>query len=77
MKKDIIEVRWLDNVTFLMVFRDEKDTEGDIYHMESEYHIDEDKMVYTKVYEHEVIQCEEKDIQEYVIPAVAMVFKII
>jgi len=54
-KYKLQEEKWLDKDTYLLVFQDMVDEDGEIYHLEVEYHVDEDKFTYTRVYEHENI----------------------
>ena len=44
---------WLDGKTYVVCFQEMKDGNGDIYHLEVEYHKDENKFTYTRVYAYE------------------------
>lgn len=55
----IQEEYWLDADTYVIVFKEEIDKDGDKYHLEVEYHNDEDKFTYTNVYEYENVDAEE------------------
>ena len=49
-KYELQEEKWLDKDTYLLVFQDMTDKDGETYHLEVEYHVDEDKFTYTRVY---------------------------
>lgn len=61
----VIDEKWLDKDTYVVIFQDMIDIEGDTYHLEVEYHKDEEKITYTRVYEDEIIS----DAEKYVINA--------
>ena len=52
----VIDEKWIDNDTYVLVFQDMKDTKGDTFHIEVEYHKDENKITWSRVYEHETIK---------------------
>lgn len=54
-KYELQEEKWFDKDTYLLVFQDMTDKDGETYHLEVEYHVDEDKFTYTRVYEYENI----------------------
>ena len=66
---------WLDNNTYVIIFQDMVDVDGDTFHLEVEYHKDErGRITYTRVYEHEVVDgtafvspCFKKQIEEYIL----------
>ena len=71
---------WLDNDTYVIVFQDMVDKDGDTYHIEVEYHKHENRITYTRVYENENIDatyliayCFKKDIEEYILKQVGVV----
>lgn len=49
-KYELQEEKWLDKDTYLLVFQDMTDKDGETCHLEVEYHVDEDKFTYTRVY---------------------------
>lgn len=61
----VIDEKWLDKDTYVVIFQDMIDIDGDTYHLEVEYHKDEEKITYTRVYEDEIIS----DAEKYVINA--------
>lgn len=70
---------WLDDDTYVIVFKDMTDADGDTYHLEVEYHKDENKVTYTRVYEYEnisgdgwVSSCFRKQIYEYILHQVGV-----
>ena len=69
----VIDEKWLDKDTYVVVFDDKKDLMGDVYHLEVEYHADEKKFVFSQVYENEVLDANalmigiKKQIKEYIL----------
>ena len=69
---------WLDDVTYVVCFNDEIDTEDDCtYHVDVEYHEDEKRFVYMVVYEYEAFQDDnyfnaywKKQIENYILDKV-------
>lgn len=51
---EVIDEKWLDKDTYVLVFQDMKDN-NDTFHLEVEYHKDESKITWSRVYEHETI----------------------
>lgn len=71
---EVVDEKWLDKNTYVVVFNDMIDVDNDTYHLEVEYHKDEDKITYTRVYEYENVEafefvspCFRKQIEEYVL----------
>jgi hypothetical protein len=63
-----------------MVFQDMYDADGDKYHLEVEYHEDEDRVTFTRVYEHDTIDANymithvfKAQIEEYILQKVGVV----
>ena len=50
---EVVGEDWLDGKTYVVCFQEMKDGSGDVYHIEVEYHKDENKFTYTRVYAHE------------------------
>lgn len=76
---EVVCENWLDKYTYVVVFNDMIDADGDTYHLEVEYHKDEDKITYTRVYGHDnfgasefVSPCFKKQIEEYVLQQVGV-----
>jgi len=74
---EVIDEKWLDKDTYVVVFNDMRAINGDTYHLEVEYHKDEDKFTYTRVYAYENVEafafvspCFRKQIEEYVLQQV-------
>ena len=69
----VIDEKWLDKDTYVVVFDDKIDSMGDVYHIVAEYHADEKKFVFAQVYEHEVLDANtlmvgiKKQIKEYIL----------
>lgn len=73
---------WIDEDTYVIVFQEMTDVDGDVFHLEVEYHKDEDGITYTRVYDHEnvgashlVSVCFKKQINEYILQQVGVLRK--
>lgn len=73
---------WLDGNTYVIVFQDMTDVDGDTYHLEVEYHKDEERVTYTRVYDYENVEaskfvspCFKKQIDEYILQQVGVLDK--
>ena len=53
---EVIDEYWLDEDTYVIIFQDMEDKDGDIFHLEVEYHKDEERITYTRVYEFENVE---------------------
>lgn len=51
----VMDEYWFDAHTYLIIFQDMVDIDGDTYHLEVEYHADEGRITYTRVYENEIV----------------------
>ena len=78
----VMEEGWLDDDTYVIVFQDMVDVDGDTFHMEVEYHKDEERITYTRVYDYENVDgkmfispCFKKQIDEYILQQVGMLRK--
>ena len=76
---EIVGEGWLDKNTYVIVFAEMTDVDGDVYHLEVEYHKDEEKVTYTRVYDYENVEasmfvspCFKKQIEEYVLQQVGV-----
>jgi hypothetical protein len=76
---EVVGKGWLDKDTYVVVFKEMKDVDGDTYHLEVEYHKDEDKITYTRVYNYDTVEafklvspCFRKQIKEYVLQQVGV-----
>jgi hypothetical protein len=77
---EVVDEKWLDKDTYVIVFKEMKDIDGDIYHLEVEYHKDEEKITYTRVYDHENVECFitpcfKRQIKEYILTQVGVLRK--
>lgn len=79
---EVIDERWIDDDTYVVIFNDMEDMNGDTYHLEVEYHKDEDKVTYTRVYDYENVSADylithvfKKQIEEYVLQQVGIIRK--
>jgi len=71
---------WLDDDTYVIIFQDMVDVDGDTFHLEVEYHADEERVTYTRVYEYENVEasafvspCFKKQIEEYILQQVGVI----
>ena len=76
---EVVGENWLDKDTYVVTFSEMKDIDYITYHLEVEYHKDEDKITYTRVYKYErvdafmlVSPCFRKQIEEYVLQQVGV-----
>ena len=70
---------WIDDDTYVIVFQNMVDVDGDTFHMEVEYHKDEERITYTRVYDYEnadgallISPCFKKQIDEYILQQVGV-----
>ena len=76
---EIQDEYWLDDDTYVIIFQDMVDKDCDTYHLEVEYHKDEERVTYTRVYEYENVHdmpippCFEKQIEEYLLQKVGVI----
>lgn len=61
LSKNILDKGWLDKDTYIVIFADEIDKDGDKYHLEVEYHLDEKGYTFQHIYEHQVIDTDITD----------------
>lgn len=76
---EIVGEEWIDVDTYVIVFNEMTDVDGDTYHLEVEYHADEERVTYTRVYDHENVEasqlvspCFKKQIKEYILRQVGV-----
>lgn len=76
---EILGEEWIDEDTYVIVFADMKDIDGDIYHLEVEFHKDENRITYTRVYDYEnvdaykfVSRCFKKQFEDYILQQVGV-----
>ena len=79
---EILGEEWLDEDTYVIVFAEMTDVDGDTYHLEVEYHKDEERVTYTRVYDYEnvdasqfVSRCFKKQFEEYILQQVGVLRK--
>ena len=76
---EIVGEEWIDDDTYVVIFQDMTDVDGDTYHLEVEYHKDEDRITYTRVYDYENVHdmlpspCFQKQIEEYILQQVGVI----
>ena len=49
---NVVDSYYIDNDTYVVIFEDFVDEDGDKYHLEVEYHFDEKRFTYTNCWEH-------------------------
>lgn len=76
---ETIDEKWLDENTYIIVFADMKDVDGDTYYLEVEFHKDENRVTYTRVYDHEnvdayalVSRCFREQFEQYILQQVGV-----
>jgi hypothetical protein len=76
---EIVGEEWFDEDTYVIVFNEMTDVDGDTYHLEVEYHKDEERVTYTRVYDYENVEasqfvspCFKKQIEEYTLQQVGV-----
>lgn len=83
-KLTILEEYWLDDDTYVIIFNDISDNDGELFHIEVEYHKDEDRVTFTSVYEYENVngipylkigESLHKEIEEYILQQVNVLDK--
>ena len=76
---EIVGEGWMDKDTYIVVFKTMTDVDGDDFHVEAEYHKDENKISYLRCYDDEVIDevsyvspCFKRQIDEYIMRKVGV-----
>ena len=76
---EVVGEYWIDKDTYVIILKEMKDVDGDTYHLEVEYHKDEKRITYTRVYDYENVEasmfvspCFKKQIEEYVLQQVGV-----
>ena len=76
---EVVGEGWLDKNTYVIVFAEMTDVDGDTYHLEVEYHKDEKRITYTRVYDYENVEasmfvspCFKTQIEEYILQQVGV-----
>ena len=76
---EIFGEEWLDVDTYVIVFNEMTDVDGDTYHLEVEFHKDENRITYTRVYDYENVEasqfvspCFKKQFEEYILQQVGV-----
>ena len=74
---EVVDEAWIDDETYVIVFNEMTDVDGDVYHLEVEFHKDENRVTYTRVYDYENVEashlvspCFMKQIEEYILQQV-------
>jgi hypothetical protein len=69
---EVVGEKWMDKNTYLICFQTMTDVDGDDFHLEMEYHKDTNEIIYTRCYDHEVMEgtqyvspCFKKQMEEY------------
>jgi len=76
---EVVDETWLDKDTYVVVFKEMTDVDCDTYHLEAEYHKDENEVTFTRVYEFGTLSgveyvspCFRKQIEEYMLQQVGV-----
>jgi len=77
---EVVGEGWMDDKTYIIVFQEMTDADGDVYHLEVEYHKDENEVFFVRVYEYDTLSgreyvspCFVKQIEEYILHQVGVV----
>lgn len=77
---EVVGEGWMDKNTYLIVFQEMTDADGDVYHLEVEYHKDENEIFFVRVYEYDTLIGREyvsssfvRQIEEYILRQVGVV----
>ena len=77
---EVVDEKWIDKNTYVIVFNEMRDGDGDVFHLEVEYHTDENKITYTRVYDYDTIngakyisKCFKAQIDEYILQQVGVI----
>ena len=55
----VVDEFWFDDDTYVIIFKEMVDADGDVYHLDVEYHKDEDRITYTRVYDYDTLDATE------------------
>lgn len=79
---EVVDEGWIDDETYVIVFNEMTDVDGDVYHLEVEYHKDEEEVTYTRVYDYENVEascfvtpCFKRQMEEYILQQVGVLDK--
>lgn len=79
---EVVDEGWLDDETYVIVFNEMTDVDGDVFHLEVEFHKDENRVTYTRVYDYENVEascfvtpCFKRQIEEYILQQVGVLDK--
>ena len=79
---EVVGEGWIDDETYVIVFNEMTDVDGDVYHLEVEFHKDENRVTYTRVYDYENVEASlfvsnafKKQIDEYILQQVGVLDK--
>lgn len=74
---EVIDEGWIDDETYVIVFKEMTDVDGDVFHLEVEFHKDENRVTYTRVYDYENVEascfvtpCFKRQMEEYILKQV-------
>ena len=79
---EVVYEGWIDDETYVIVFNQMTDVDGDTYHLEVEFHKDENRVTYTRVYDYENVEascfvtpCFKRQMEEYILKQVGVLDK--
>lgn len=79
---EVVYEGWIDDETYGIVFNEMTDVDGDVYHLEVEFHKDDNRVTYTRVYAYENVDASlfvsnvfKKQIYEYILQQVGVLDK--
>ena len=79
---EVVDEGWIDEDTYVIVFAEMTDVDGDVYHLEVEFHKDKNRVTYTRVYDYENVEascfvtpCFKRQMEEYILQQVGVLDK--
>ena len=79
---EVVGEGWIDDETYVIVFNEMTDVDGDVFHLEVEFHKDENRVTYTRVYDYENVEascfvtpCFKRQMEEYILKQVGVLDK--
>jgi len=79
---EVVGEDWIDDETYVIVFNEMTDVDGDVFHLEVEFHKDENRVTYTRVYDYENVEascfitpCFKRQMEEYILQQVGVLRK--
>ena len=79
---EVVYEGWINDETYVIIFNEMTDVDGDVYHLEVEFHKDDNSVTYTRVYDYKNVDASlfvsnvfKKQIYEYILQQVGVLDK--